>query len=113
MLKAIIHELEHHAPFTVFGAITGVILMFAAQGMPASVSLNLFYVMHPAHVFFSAVVTASMYQLHKCKTGEHHCSPWGLLLVGYVGSIGIATLSDSLIPYAGELLLRMPHSEPH
>lgn len=113
MFKAIIHELEHHTPFTIFGAVTGVALMFLAQGLPSSVSLNLFYIMHPAHVFFSAVVTASMYQLHKCKSGEHHCNPWNLIVIGYVGSIGLATLSDSVIPYIGERLLQMPYSEPH
>jgi len=36
-----------------------------------------------------------------------------LLVVGYVGAIGVATLSDSLIPYLGEILLRMPRAEPH
>jgi hypothetical protein len=30
-----------------------------------------------------------------------------------VGSIGIATLSDSVIPYLGEILLNMPHREIH
>jgi hypothetical protein len=35
-----------------------------------------------------------------------------VLLVGIVGSLGIATLSDSLIPYLGELLLGM-HIDIH
>ena len=35
------------------------------------------------------------------------------VLVGYLGSVGIATISDSLIPYAGEFLLGLPHSEAH
>ena len=34
-------------------------------------------------------------------------------LVGYVGSIGIATLSDCIIPYVGERLLGMPNPGPH
>ena len=36
-----------------------------------------------------------------------------LLVIGYVGSIGIATISDSLIPYFGEVLLQMPHRGVH
>jgi hypothetical protein len=33
--------------------------------------------------------------------------------VGYGGSIGIASLSDCLLPYAGEWLLALPHRELH
>ena len=36
-----------------------------------------------------------------------------LVLVGYVGSIGIATLSDSLLPFAGEILLQLPNPGLH
>jgi hypothetical protein len=35
-----------------------------------------------------------------------------VLLVGFFGSVGVGTLSDSLIPYVGELLLGM-HVEAH
>jgi hypothetical protein len=38
---------------------------------------------------------------------------WRTLLIGYFGSVGIATLSDSLIPYAGEVLLGLPHRGLH
>ena len=41
------------------------------------------------------------------------CSVVPLILVGYFGSVGIATLSDSLIPYVGEALLNMPRREAH
>jgi len=34
-------------------------------------------------------------------------------MIGYAGSIGIATLSDSVIPFLGETLLNMPHREIH
>ncbi len=36
-----------------------------------------------------------------------------LLIIGYVGAIGVATLSDSIIPYLGETLLKMPHRSMH
>ena len=36
-----------------------------------------------------------------------------LLLIGYIGSVGIATISDSIIPYLGEIILRMPNRGIH
>jgi len=36
-----------------------------------------------------------------------------LLIIGYVGSVGIATISDSIIPYIGESLLEMPNRDFH
>jgi hypothetical protein len=50
----------------------------------------------------SAFVTAAMYRLHGNR------GLWQTLAVDYVGAIGVATLSDSLIPYAGEFLLDLP-----
>ena len=38
---------------------------------------------------------------------------WATILVGYFGSIGIATLSDSMIPYLGEMLLDLPNKGIH
>ena len=35
------------------------------------------------------------------------------ILIGYLGSIGIATLSDSVIPYLGEVLLDLPNKGIH
>ena len=64
-------------------------------------------------MLLSALVTASMYELHKCASTRSHCNILILLAIGFVGSIGIATLSDSIIPYAGEVLLNMPHRHVH
>jgi hypothetical protein len=35
------------------------------------------------------------------------------ILIGYFGAIGIATISDSLVPFLGESLLSLPHAEAH
>jgi len=106
-------ELKHHAPFTAFGAITGIAIMIFFRGISTQISFNLFYVFHPVHVLLSALATASMYELHKCPTEKKKCNLFILLIIGLFGSIGIATLSDSLIPYFGETLLKMPHREVH
>ena len=81
--------------------------------LPYGTAYDVFYTLHPLHVVLSALVTAAMYKNYKCRTDRGRCSIPALLIVGYVGSIGIATLSDSVIPYLGELLLGMPHAEPH
>ncbi len=116
MLKQILNELREHAPFTVFGAITGIIIMIFFQKFSSAVAYKIFYVLHPLHIVLSALVTASIYELHTCGHGKHirgKCNLWILLVIGYVGSIGIATVSDSLIPYLGETLLRMPNRGIH
>jgi len=108
-LASILVELKAHAPFTVVGALTGVALMvvLVVTGAPRSISEMFFWGLHPLHVLLSALVTAGMYQLHS-RGGL-----WSTVAVGYVGSIGIATLSDSIIPYLGEILLSLPNRGIH
>jgi len=109
ILREIKTELQHHVPFTAFGALTGIVIMvvlFYAR-VDRSLSEKLFWSFHPLHVLLSALVTAGMYRL---KTRG---SLWATVVVGYVGSIGIATLSDSLVPYLGEWLLDLPHRHAH
>jgi hypothetical protein len=99
-LSAILAELKAHAPFTLFGAATGILAMFVFAKASTQVSLRLFQVFHPAHVVLSAVVTASLFKLHEKKPNFL----W-VLLVGYFGAIGVATLSDCILPYFGEDIL--------
>jgi hypothetical protein len=118
MLKQISTELRHHAPFTIFGAITGILIMMLSQRLPKETSFDIFYILHPMHVVLSALVTASIYERHECKfiSGKcmkGKCNLWKLLLIGYLGSVGIATISDSLIPYLGEVMLGMPNRGIH
>jgi len=113
MFKQILKELKSHAPFTLLGAITGVIIMLVFQGLSPRISYPIFYILHPIHVLLSAIVTTSMYKLHKCGHTKDKCNFLILLAIGYAGSIGIATISDSLIPYLGEILLHMPNRGIH
>lgn len=100
-------ELKNHAPFTTFGAITGIIIMLIFYKIPFKTSHTVFYILHPLHVLLSSLVTASMYRLHTKS------SWWKVVIIGYVGSIGIATLSDSIIPFLGEYLLNLPNKGIH
>ena len=102
-------ELKAHAPFTVLGTFTGVgiMLIILWTRVPPSASQSLFAVFHPVHVLFSALATTAMYR-------RYGRGPIAMtILVGYVGSIGIATLSDCIIPYVGEYLLGLPNRGAH
>jgi hypothetical protein len=108
-LHTIARELRIHAPFTAFGTVTGIVIMALVihVRLPRGTSSMLFWTFHPLHVVLSALVTAGMYRLHSAGT------LWWTLFIGYVGAIGIATLSDSIIPYAGEVLLDLPNRGIH
>jgi len=109
ILAIITVELKRHAPFTMLGTLTGVVIMvaFVLFGVPRSISTGLFWGTHPLHVLLSALVTTAMFTLH----GRH--TLLAMLVVGYVGSVGIATLSDCIIPYLAESLLDMPNRGIH
>ncbi|MCK4400867.1 hypothetical protein KAW08_01020 [bacterium] len=103
MLKQIFKELKRHIPFTMFGAVTGIIVMIIIVFFhtPREISNAIFYTLHPLHVVLSALTTISMYRLH----GRGKL--WKAIIIGYTGSIGIATLSDAIIPYLGGGLLNV------
>ena len=112
MIRLIVNELRTHAPFTTLGAVTGIILMViivfgGVLPQVSSISYPIFYILHPTHVILSAIVTTAMYK--KYGNGK----VWATILVGYIGAIGIATLSDSVIPYLGEILLDLPNRGIH
>jgi len=108
-MQTIATELRIHAPFTALGTATGVVIMLAVIYLRLSVevSTTLFWTFHPLHVLLSALVTTAMYRNHGGK------GLWRTLLIGYLGSVGIATLSDSIIPFAAEWLLDLPNRGIH
>jgi len=114
VLKHIVHELRRHSPFTLFGSLTGIVLMMVFRRMPHDTAHAVFYVLHPMHIFLSAMVTTAIYCQYKPKAKNIPSRKfWKVLLVGYIGSVGIGTLSDSLIPWWGERLMDMEHAEAH
>jgi len=113
LIKEIIKELKEHAPMTFIGAVLGIIFVFVFNKISYQTAENLFYISHPAHVLLSALTTAAMYKRYQCPMDKKNCNVFFILVIGYVGSIGIATLSDSIIPFLGEKMLNMPHSQMH
>jgi len=96
-LVNVLVELKAHAPFTLFGAVTGIVMMLFFRDLSEQTTYRLFYIFHPTHVVLSAIVTASLFRLHE-KTKRFII----VLLIGYFGSVGVATVSDSIIPFFGE-----------
>lgn len=99
-LRLIACQLKEHSPFTVFGALTGIVFMLLFRRLGVTGGHILFSIFHPLHVVLSAMVTAALFQLHR-KAGNFLL----ILVIGYVGSVGIATISDSVIPFFGETIL--------
>ncbi len=98
--KRIAHELKRHAPFTAFGALTGVIItgIVILVRLSTEASNVIFHTLHPAHILVSALVTTAMYRLYgggvKAAVG-----------IGFVGSVAICSISDIVFPFLGGALL--------
>jgi len=101
MGKRIAEELKEHVPFTAIGAVSGIIIMVIVVlgNIPSHISQTAFYISHPTHVLLSALVTTAMYMRYKKS------KIWAVILIGWTGSIGIATISDAMMPYLGGKLL--------
>ncbi len=105
-------ELVTHIPFTAFGAVTAIVFMLIViwgdfLDPVSRSSETIFYILHPAHIVLSAVVTTAIYKTH--GNGKL----WAAILIGFTGAIGIATLSDIIIPYLGAWLADLPGRELH
>ena len=112
MLNRVFKELEHHMPFTFLGAVIGIVFMVIIVNGNYLLDISpytedIFFILHSIHVFLSALVTTTLFVKYRTKN-----ILWAIF-VGYTGAIGIATISDSLIPYLGELIIGLPKSEPH
>lgn len=111
--KIILEQLKAHAPFTLLGAFLGVAFCLFFKDLSHDASHRLFEIFHPLHVFLSALATSAMYRKF-AKDKKNSLSYFvNLLMIGFVGSIGIATLSDSVIPFFGEHLLSLQQIHLH
>jgi hypothetical protein len=108
-IKSIGKELKAHSPLTFAGAVMGIIIfaLLSHFKVEPSTSESLFGVFHPLHVLLSAFATIATF---KRMGGSGF---WKILTIGWVGSIGIATLSDCIIPYIGEWMLGLPNRGLH
>ncbi len=117
-MNIIFEELREHGGFTLAGAVFAVLIMFLIRLLfPAFLSVDvakeLFEFTHPLHVILSAFVTAALFNNYQGRTKKSLGGYLAVFAVGYIGAIGIATLSDSIVPYFGEVFLGLEHPELH
>ncbi|MDO8622765.1 MAG: hypothetical protein Q7R52_00810 [archaeon] len=105
MKSEILHELKEHVPFTAAATLIAVLIMsfLLVKENLILYSLSLFHVFHPAHIFFSSIVSAAIFY--------HYRKNIFLALVSSISiAIAIGSLSDIIFPYLGSLLFNIPIS---
>ena len=102
-LKRIAYELKRHAPFTAFGAFTGIVVMGIVIfiNLSGETSHAIFHTLHPAHIVLSALVTTAMYRRYRGGIAA-------AVGIGFVGSVAICSVSDIIFPYLGGALIGFP-----
>lgn len=118
MKSIVLKELRHHGPFTLLGALGSVALImllrfWAPEFLSTDRAADWFEFTHPLHVVLSAMVTAAIFRNYRSKSRHSKTGLIAVIAIGYFGSIGIATLSDCLVPFWGETLLGMEHAHAH
>jgi hypothetical protein len=100
----ILKELKEHAPFTFFATLIAVFLIviikfYFLKDIPES----WFHIMHPGHVFVSALVSAAIF--YKYKKNIFYS-----LIIGISISVIIGSTSDILIPWLGGIIFNLETS---
>lgn len=105
MNTEIIAELKEHVPFTAAATAVAVIItaFLLIKENLISQAVSMFYIFHPAHVFFSAIVSAAIFYKYKK-------SVFLALGVGIILSVLVGSLSDVVLPYLGVSLFGIPIS---
>jgi hypothetical protein len=95
--KVIVLELKDHIPFTLIATLIAVIFVFLVQKINLS---SLFFVIHPLHIFTSAIVSSAIFYKYKKDFTQ-------ALIVGIISSIFIGTISDIIFPYLGGIIFQL------
>lgn len=110
-LPSVKEELRIHFPYSIFSAIVaigfavifGEVLLQGDKELIVSASGDLFHILHPTHLLFSAIAITAMFWTHEKKI-------WKALLLGIFATVPVCSIGDILIPYLGGLLL---HQDMH
>ena len=93
-------ELIAHLPFTFVGLVAGLAAVFVAMRVPGlKFGEEEFHLAHFVHIFFSAAAGAAIFRTYRESIKK-------AVPVVFASSIGLCTLSDSLIPYLGLAVLK-------
>ena len=106
-IKTIFSELKRHLPFTLVAtliAIVFVLILYQITSSKITLGItSLFYIIHPLHLFISAIVSAAIFYKYKNNFIQ-------ALLIGITGAIIIGSLSDIILPYLGGILFQLKTS---
>ena len=99
----ILDELKEHLPFTALATLISMIIavFFLIKQDFLNYSLTFFYIFHPAHLFFSSIVSTAIFYNYKKKVVQS-------LLFGVFIALVIGSLSDIIFPYVGSLIFKIP-----
>lgn len=105
-LRHLRRELFSHLPFSIFSTVGGMVVVAVltflgeplyGENLPGAFR-ELFHILHPAHMLFSAAATTAMFWQYERRWVK-------ALVVGLLGSVLLCGASDILIPYASGLIL--------
>lgn len=99
-IKIIFLELKHHIPFTFIATLIAALSIGIIYQKGILISEPFFYVIHPLHLFISAIVSAAIFYKYKNNFIQ-------ALLIGITGAIIIGSLSDIILPYLGGILFQL------
>jgi hypothetical protein len=104
MKANLLHELKEHIPFTALATFISITLAFLVIKTNLINSIvSVFYIFHPLHLFFSAIVSTALFYKYKKN----------ILLSLFIGvfiSVIIGSISDIFFPYIGSLAFGIPIS---
>jgi len=104
MKSHLLHELKEHIPFTALASVISIVLVFLIIKINIIPSLaSVFYIFHPIHLFFSAMVSTALFYKYKKNI------PFSIL-IGVFISVVIGSVSDVFFPYLGSSLFQIPIS---
>ena len=101
--KTILSELKNHIPFTFLATLIAIILVGIIYKESVLISESFFNIIHPLHLFVSAIVSAAIFYKYKNNFSQ-------ALLIGIAGAIIIGSLSDIILPYLGGVLFQLKTS---
>lgn len=103
MKNKIIHELKEHIPFTVAATLFSILIisfLLVKQNL-ISYAISAYYLFHPLHVLFSSLVSSAIFYNYTKKI-------FPAIIAGALISLFIGSVSDSIFPYLGSLLFKIP-----
>ena len=107
MTNHILHELKEHLPFTLFATLIAMAIVafgfLINKAAFLSYTTSLFYIFHPAHIFFASIVSSAIYFRYKKNILT-------AIAVGFIISIVMGSISDIIFPYLGGLIFGLETS---